>query len=731
EKAEGETTAEVTLYAATDGSEPLRVTIAWTDPAATVPDAALNARTKMLVNDLDLRVTSISDPNDVYLPWILDVASPTLAATTGDNITDNVEQVLLAAPGQDAYKITITHKDTLQNDKQDFSLIITGALAIGDSLAPLASPQVATVYEGSTLDIAVRLVAPPAADDYVLTVGHIGGDNGISIQSPASGTLTFSPTTWATPQYIRLAAATDTNVCDETTTIRITPPVASGLPSTDITAIAADTDVDLIVTGLSLSLDEGESGSIQVSLSGEPCGTTLAKVVKTSGPTNIDLSTAGTLTFSAANWDVPQTITVTANQDDTDFTDGHATFDIILDTAAKVTKTLNVFDTDDDELQVVTNVENITVPEGGEVSVNVSLSASPPTPVEIRIQKQSGDTDLTIVSGVALSFDSSNYWQGQPVVFAAADDADRLDGTAIFRASFVGSSSDYQDLTVTEEDDDKLQFVLDPLTLDVPEWESAQFGIKLNGACDSDVPVTVTWLSGDRDITLVGPTLLTFTNANWDTLQYVTVSTAGDPDELENTAQIQISADDIPTATIVVSEKERVSYTRPSSPTTPSPSNLVTGVPLNVTLRWVGSPIAQEYYVYLATSMVPSNSDLFGTTSTNQMSVTGLQPGTKYSWRVVAKNTRGVSASPTWTFTTTASTSSGDTTDPNSAVTDPNDTVTDPNDTVTDPNDSTSGNDPNESDDTGTPVAPVPCGLPLFTAMLVGLAGRAVWRRRA
>lgn len=106
-----------------DGTQALRATICWTDPAGT-SSSALNDPTPRLVNDLDLRITD-SLGNTTYEPYILDPASPSAAASTGDNDLDNVEQVYIASPPAGLYTLTITHKGTLAA-AQDVSLIVTG-----------------------------------------------------------------------------------------------------------------------------------------------------------------------------------------------------------------------------------------------------------------------------------------------------------------------------------------------------------------------------------------------------------------------------------------------------------------------------------------------------------------------------------------------------------------------------------------------------------------------------
>ncbi len=110
-----------------DGSNPLRVTICWTDPPGTPVAAALDPPDIMLVNDLDLRITGNSA---TYYPWKFaspNPNTPSNTATTGDNIRDNVEQVLIASPASGTYTISVSHKGTLTNGAQAFSLIMSGA----------------------------------------------------------------------------------------------------------------------------------------------------------------------------------------------------------------------------------------------------------------------------------------------------------------------------------------------------------------------------------------------------------------------------------------------------------------------------------------------------------------------------------------------------------------------------------------------------------------------------
>jgi hypothetical protein len=98
-------------------------TLVWADPPGTPVAPALDPPDLMLVNDLDLRITRGAN---TWLPWVLDPANPAAAATAGDNVRDNVEQVRIAAADTCSYAVEVRHKGTLLDTAaQDYSLIVS------------------------------------------------------------------------------------------------------------------------------------------------------------------------------------------------------------------------------------------------------------------------------------------------------------------------------------------------------------------------------------------------------------------------------------------------------------------------------------------------------------------------------------------------------------------------------------------------------------------------------
>jgi hypothetical protein len=129
-----------------DGHSPIRATVCWTDPPGEIK-TGLNDPTPVLVNDLDLRVVG-PDGETIHLPFFLDGQNPTLDATVGDNIVDNVEQVLIESPDVGEYTLLVTHKGALDGGEQRFSLVLTGQELPGLNIMPTTPQRALHIMEG-------------------------------------------------------------------------------------------------------------------------------------------------------------------------------------------------------------------------------------------------------------------------------------------------------------------------------------------------------------------------------------------------------------------------------------------------------------------------------------------------------------------------------------------------------------------------------------------------------
>ncbi len=141
---------------------PLLASISWTDPNGSfINTGTNNLSTAVLVNDLDIRITK---GGSTFFPYALTGVNTNAKQ---DNLVDPYERVDIAnASG--TYTITITHKGSLSNVSQDFSLIITGAV-VGTPCA-LAAPSnlSASDITDNTFDLSWSSVT--GAADYTVTI---------------------------------------------------------------------------------------------------------------------------------------------------------------------------------------------------------------------------------------------------------------------------------------------------------------------------------------------------------------------------------------------------------------------------------------------------------------------------------------------------------------------------------------------------------------------------------
>ena len=402
------------------------------------------------------------------------------------------------------------------------------------------------VPEGDAATFQVRLSHQPSGDVNV-TVSRVSGDGDISVQAGAA--LKFTSSNWNTFQAVALAAAQDVDIVDGAATIRVN---ASGITAKDITANEQDDDELNFETSTSaVTVPEGSSATFQVRLSHQPSGDVNVTVSRISGDSDITVQSGASLTFNSSNWNTYQIVTLAASQD-SDTSNGTASMQIRALGIPNITVTAQ--EQDDDALNIVTNTNDVTVPEGATATFQVRLSAQPESTTNVTVARVSGDTDLTIQSGASLVFTTSNWNSYQTVTLSAAQDDDTNNSSATIRISASGITS--KDITATEQEDDTLNIETNIDAVTVPEGGSASFSVRLSALPDSTVNISVTHSGGDDDISITAGGSLIFSPSNWSIFQSVTLAAAEDTDNSNGSATIRITAADIPTKFITATESD-------------------------------------------------------------------------------------------------------------------------------------------------------------------------------
>ncbi len=123
--------------------------------------------------------------------------------------------------------------------------------------------------------------------------------------------------------------------------------------------------------------------------------------------------------------------------------------------------------------------------------------------------------------------------------------------------------------------------VVSPLTVGVNEGSTNTFTVRLAVQPPGDRAVSVARVSGDTDLSVTGGASLTFTSANWNTPQTVTLAAASDADASSGTATIRVSSAGLASVDVTANEIEDT-----AAPTVASlsPADDATGVPINANL---------------------------------------------------------------------------------------------------------------------------------------------------
>ncbi len=412
------------------------------------------------------------------------------------------------------------------------------------------SPKARSLAEGGSATYTV-LLDTEAASDVVISVSS---DNTDVTVSPA--TLTFTTANWGTAQTVTVRAAHDADAVNDAASITHavvdadSDDLYDGLHIARVSVTVTDDDAGVSVSETALTVAEGGNNTYTVKLDAQPASDVVITVSSDNSDVtaDTDAATSGnqtTLTFTASNWDTPQTVTVAAAQDADAANDAasitHAVvaagsadeFDNVSIAGVAVTVT------DDETAGATVSETTLTVAEGGSATYTVVLDVQPTSDVVITVSSDNSDVTATPAK---LTFTTANWDTAQTVTVRAAQDSDAVnDAAAIAHAVDASSSANEFDavtigsVAVTVTDNDAGATVSET-TLTVAEGNSSTYTVVLDAQPASDVVISVT-RTGSADVT-VSPATLTFTRANWSTAQTVRVSAAQDADAVNDAASI-------------------------------------------------------------------------------------------------------------------------------------------------------------------------------------------------
>ncbi|SET97719.1 PQQ-dependent sugar dehydrogenase [Stigmatella erecta] len=236
--------------------------------------------------------------------------------------------------------------------------------------------------------------------------------------------------------------------------------------------------------------------------------------------------------------------------------------------------------------KLIVSALNVTLVEGGRSVFTVRLAEAPTEEFRVSVARASGDADLTVAEGAELIFTPANWNQLQRVVLAAAEDADMAADRAAFTVSVPGLNP--ETVQAVAIDDNSARLVLPALELAMDEGGTATFTVVLSKRPQGNVSVTAARTDGDTDVTVSSGATLTFTPANWNTVQTVTVAAAGDADTAQDSAKVTVAipGGDARAVSITVQDTTPVAPTIVSTPLTTA----VVGTPYRYEVAAEGRP---------------------------------------------------------------------------------------------------------------------------------------------
>ncbi len=503
-------------------------------------------------SDVNLTLTSSNTGEGTISPGTMvftdqNWSAPVVATVTGvDDALEDGNQVFyisfISTSSDSNYNNLPIPNETFTNIDND---------SVGVSVREISAE---TSETGQIATFTVVLNSAPASD---VTIALSSNDTSEGTASPAS--LTFTSNDWSSPQNVTVTGVDDA-IADGNQVYKIITATTSSIDSSynglevdDVTISNLDDDSSGITVSPNAGLSTTESEdqvSFTIVLNSVPSSDVIINI-------SSDDTTEGTvspdgITFTDINWSSPQTIIVTGVDDDN--ADGNVVYHIVTAAASSGDSNYNGLDPDDVTISnwdnetpgfTVSPLTDLTTTEaGGQDTFTINLNSTPTADVVVDLT--SSDTNEVTVNPASMTFTPLNWAAPQIGTVTGVDEA-LEDGNAdvlIVVGIPTTSDSDYallnpRDIDVINIDDDKAGITIGPIAsggirlTTTEDGGQDAFNIVLNSQPTNDVTIPLS--SNDTGEGTVSPDSFTFTNANWNNPQTVTIT--GVDDALEDGGQ--------------------------------------------------------------------------------------------------------------------------------------------------------------------------------------------------
>lgn len=404
------------------------------------------------------------------------------------------------------------------------------------------------VIEGGTGDTYTLVLTSQPSSDVTVSI-----ETDSQIQEDRGGSIVFTPFDWDVIQTITLSAVDDEN--------------SEGPHESTITHSVSSMDTnynEISVDDIIVSITDNDSAGVALAESGGSTGVTEGgatdtyTIVLTSQPTSdvtitIDTDSqisddhGGSLVFTPSDWNVIQTVTLSAVDDESSEGDHEATITHKVSSSDAGYQDLSISSilvsiTDNDSAGVsfVESSGSSSVTEGGAGdSYTIVLTSQPTSDVSITVTPDAQTTVNGSSSSIVLLFTSSDWDQSQTVSIAAVDD-DIAEGVhsatiqnSVFSSdiNYVATSGNNITVSITDNDSAGVSIVESGGSTGLTEGGATDsYTIVLTSEPVDDVAVKVHTDSQSNG----SPTEVTFTGGacpgagTWCTPQMITLTAVDD-----------------------------------------------------------------------------------------------------------------------------------------------------------------------------------------------------------
>ncbi|MBK8169776.1 MAG: PD40 domain-containing protein [Sandaracinaceae bacterium] len=461
----------------------------------------------------------------------LDWAAPQMITATGvdDAIADGDQPFAInlsaASTDTDYSGIAIDEVTGLNIDDETPGIVVT------------PSSGLTTSESGASTSFTVVLQSQPTASVMVPLDNSDSGEGALS-----DAVVTFTTDNWNVPQSVTVTGQDDLVADgDQMYTIGVGPALSTDPRYAGLSGDAVDlTNLDNEGAGFTLSslaglttTEAGGNASFTIVLDRAPIASVLFTISSTD--TTEGTVTPSSMSFTPGNWNVPQTVVVSAVDDPV--ADGDQPYNVQVHLAASgdsgyaglADQFVAVTNIDDDTADIiVTPTAGLTTTEtGGTAVFTVVLTAQPSANVTINLVSSVPTEGMA--APASLLFTSATWNVPRTVTVTGADDL-VADGARAYTiiTSVVTADPSYSginpaDVSVTNTDNDAVGVTVSPTAgLTTSEsGTSAAFFLHLNSQPSADV--TITFTSDDLSEGTVSPASVTFSTANWNVARVVTI----------------------------------------------------------------------------------------------------------------------------------------------------------------------------------------------------------------